>query len=99
LRKKKEQDAAREIFAHARDRADSLFAILGKRSDDSRRRPPPPGEAGKRVLLDAAFLLPRGKAKTFQTAVRTEARKLAEHGYEVVITGPWPPYNFVAESA
>jgi hypothetical protein len=99
LRKKKEQDATRELMVHARERADELFDELGKRSDDARRRPPPPGEIGKRVLLDAAFLLPRGKAKPFQTAVRAQARKLAERGYQLALTGPWPPYNFVAESA
>jgi hypothetical protein len=99
LRKKKEQDATKELLTNARARADELFEALTAKSDDARRRPPPPGELGTRVLLDAAFLLPRGKAKPFQTAVRAQAQKLARHGYQLVLTGPWPPYNFVAESA
>jgi len=99
LRKKKEQDATKELLQHARTRADELFEELGAKSDDARRRPPPPGKAGERVLLDAAFLLPRRNVKTFQTAVRAQAKKLAQRGYQVVVTGPWPPYNFVAESA
>jgi hypothetical protein len=97
LRKKKEQDAAREVVEHARDRADSLFELLAAKADDARRRPPPPGEAGKRVLLDAAFLLPRRKAKTFQTAVRGEAKKLAGLHYQLTLSGPWPAYTFVTE--
>jgi gas vesicle protein GvpL/GvpF len=98
LRKKKEHDAAREVIEHARDRADELFELLAARADDARRRPPPPGEVGKRVLLDAAFLLPRKKAKAFQSAVRAEAKKLADRHYQLTLTGPWPAYTFVADA-
>ena len=70
---------------------------MSKKSDEARRRPPPPGEVGKRVLLDAAFLLRRGKTKAFQAAVRAKAKKLAAHGYQLTLTGPWPPYNFVVD--
>jgi Gas vesicle synthesis protein GvpL/GvpF len=97
LRKKKEQDAARELLENARDRADELYEELAKKADDARRRPPPPGEIGKRVMLDAAFLLRRGKTKPFQAAVRGQAKKLAPLGYEITLTGPWPPYNFVVD--
>jgi hypothetical protein len=99
LRKKKEKDATLELLVHARERADELFEALSRKSDDARRRPPPPGEIGKRVLLDAAFLIRRGKQKTFASAVKAHGKKLAGHGYDLVLTGPWPPYNFVAESA
>jgi hypothetical protein len=97
LRKKKEQDAARELLQNARDRATGLFEELSARADESRRRPPPAGEIGKRVLLDAAFLLRRARQKAFQTAVRAQAKKLSALGYELTLTGPWPPYNFVVE--
>jgi hypothetical protein len=97
LRKKKEQDAAREVIEHARDRADELFEVLAAKADDARRRPPPPGEVGKRVLLDAAFLLPRRKTKAFGAAVRAEAKKLSGRHYQLTLTGPWPAYTFVAD--
>jgi len=97
LRKKKEHEVARETLEHARDRADELFELLSAKADDARRRPPPPGEVGKRVLLDAAFLLPHGKVRAFQSAVRAEARKLADRDYELTLTGPWPAYTFAAE--
>ena len=99
LRKKKEQDAARELLDHARERADELFEELAKKAAEARRRPPPPGEAGKRVLLDAAFLLPRAKLKPFQALVKSRGADLAKLGYELEITGPWPPYNFVGDAA
>ena len=97
LRKKKEHDLAREVIEHARDRADGLFELLAVQADDARRRPPPPGEVGKRVLLDAAFLLQRKKAKAFQTKVRAEAKKLAGRDYQLTLTGPWPAYTFVSD--
>jgi len=99
LRKKKQQDAARELLQNARNRADALFEELSAKADEARRRPPPPGEIGKRVLLDAAFLLRRAKAKAFQSKVREQAKKLGEHGYQLTLTGPWPPYNFVVDPA
>jgi hypothetical protein len=97
LRKKKEHDAAREVLEHARDRADEVFERLAAKADDARRRPPPPGEIGKRVLLDAAFLVPRKKVKAFQTAVRTETKKLAGRDYQLTLTGPWPAYTFATD--
>ena len=97
LRKKKEHDLAREVIEHARDRADGLFELLAVQADDARRRPPPPGEVGKRVLLDAAFLLQRKKAKAFQTKVRAEAKRLADRDYQLTLTGPWPAYTFVSD--
>ncbi len=81
----------------ARDRADALFDLLAAKADDARRRPPPPGEVGKRVLLDAAFLLPRKKSKAFQALIRGEAKKLADRDYQLTLTGPWPAYTFVTE--
>lgn len=97
LRKKQEHDAARELLQNARDRADALFDALSKKADRSRRRPPPPGEVGKRVLLDAAFLLQQRKAKQFQAAVRAQAKMLGSLGYQLALTGPWPAYNFVGD--
>ena len=97
LRQKKEHDLAREVIEHARDRAEGLFELLAIQADDARRRPPPPGEIGKRVLLDAAFLLQRKKAKAFQTKVRAEAKKLADRDYQLTLTGPWPAYTFVSD--
>jgi hypothetical protein len=30
--------------------------------------------------------------------VRRQAERLAPQGYRVVLTGPWPAYNFVASA-
>ena len=99
LRKKKQHELSRDVIEGGADRATTLFDELSRRADDSRRRPPPAGPAGRRVLLDAAFLVRRGRVKPFQGAVRKAAARLQRDGYELTLTGPWPPYNFVAESA
>jgi Gas vesicle synthesis protein GvpL/GvpF len=99
LRKKKQRDLSREVIERGGERAAALFDELSRRADDARRRAPPPGAAGRRILLDAAFLLRRGQVKPFQAAARKAKARLGRDGYELTLTGPWPPYNFVAESA
>ena len=99
LRKKKQRDLSRDVVERGAERATTLFDELSRRTDDSRRRVPPAGAAGRRVLLDAAFLVRRGRVKPFQAAVRKAAARLQRDGYQLTLTGPWPPYNFVAESA
>jgi len=98
LRKKKEQDAQKEVLVRARERADQIFDALAAFADEARRRAPP-AAPGVRVVLDAAVLIAHGQVKRFQQRARAEAKKLAKDGYALVLTGPWPPYNFIAESA
>jgi gas vesicle protein GvpL/GvpF len=49
---------------------------------------------GDRMILNAAFLVDRGRSEEFDERVRDVSRK-----YEDLLTfkytGPWPPYNFV----
>jgi hypothetical protein len=99
LRKKKQQDLARHAIARGQEKSAGLFDDLSALADDARRRAPPPGPVGRRILLDAAFLVRRGKLRGFQSRVKKAAALLAKDGYDLTFTGPWPPYNFVAESA
>jgi hypothetical protein len=52
---------------------------------------------GGPLLLDAAFLVPRRRARSFQSFAAREAGSLARSGYALTLTGPWPPYSFVGE--
>ena len=54
-----------------------------------------PPESRSRLLLDAAFLVPRAKAGRFQKSVEASAKQIAPDGYALQLTGPWPPYSFV----
>jgi len=95
-RKRQEHKEVRDIVDLGRTAADEVFETLARHSDETQRRPPVKGEPGLRLLLDAAFLVPVKRAAAFREGVRKEAERLAGHGYRVVLTGPWPPYNFVA---
>lgn len=99
LRKRAEQDAARRLAARAQREATGLFRELARAATEARRRPIVTSDPAARVLLDAAFLVPAGRAARFRAAVRRLKRRLGPAGYEVTLTGPWPPYNFLAERA
>jgi len=49
------------------------------------------------VARRAAFLVPRSRARSFQSLMAREAKSLGRHGYGVTLTGPWPPYSFVQD--
>lgn len=97
-RKKLQRDAAIERAEHARDTIAHLYDRLSARASDSTRRSAgePPTASGP-LLLDAAFLVPRSRAKAFQAVVGREARNLAGRGYGLTLSGPWPPYSFVQD--
>jgi hypothetical protein len=93
--KKAMRDAAAERGARARQVVDSLYRRLAKQAGRATRRGArEPIEAGP-MLLDAAFLVARGRARRFRASLVREARALHAGGYRVMLTGPWPPYSFL----
>ena len=76
----------------------ALYDRLGARSRLARRRTASelPVEGGP-LLLDAAFLVPRARGTSFRALVAREARRLGRLGYNVTLSGPWPPYTFVKD--
>jgi hypothetical protein len=95
-RKRQEHREVRDIVAAGRGEADTVFDEVSRHADETRRRTPSAAEPGLRLLLDAAFLVPVRRTAAFREAVRGQAERLAPEGYRVVLTGPWPAYNFVA---
>jgi Gas vesicle synthesis protein GvpL/GvpF len=75
----KSDSYVREIYEHLRE------AAIASRSNKP---------IGDKMILNAAFLVQRDKADTFDQKVQEIAQR-----YEGVLsfryTGPWPPYNFV----
>lgn len=99
LRKKLEQDASRELAGRLREEMDTVFAELAVGASEAvRREPAASPESGGRLLLDAAFLVPRERSEDFEAIVERCARRLAPRACDVTLTGPWPPYNFLAEA-
>jgi Gas vesicle synthesis protein GvpL/GvpF len=94
--KKEQQQAVREALARGREDVEAAFESLAGVADDARRRPPDAIEGAARLVLDAAFLLTPTRLARFKKVARTTATRLSRHGYELTLSGPWPPYNFVA---
>lgn len=95
-RKKQEKDAARTLLSRLQPEMDEAFAELAAHATESRRRAtvsPSP------LLLDGAFLVRTGDARDFEQAVGRWAERLAASACELTLTGPWPPYNFLEETA
>jgi hypothetical protein len=96
--KKARRDAAVELAQRASETVAALYDRLAAKSRLAKRRGASelPAESGP-LLLDAAFLVSRGREAVFRAAVAREARALARDGYGVTISGPWPPYTFVQD--
>ena len=96
LQKKAEKDAAQRLQARAREEADGLFDHLAGHAEAARRRAPAADTPG-RLLLEAAFLVPVARARAFRAETARRARVLAPDGYDLSLSGPWPPYSFVTD--
>jgi Gas vesicle synthesis protein GvpL/GvpF len=88
-----------ETVAHrrlVRRRTAGVVTALAAIARDVKERPlATAATSGSRLLLDAAFLVPRTRERRFRAAVARETRRLAPEGYAVHLSGPWPPYSFI----
>jgi hypothetical protein len=93
--RKQARDEAREALVAAATAAEQAYSSLARMSREHRRRS---GESPGVVapLLDAAFLVPVRSRARFKSAAGKAARTIADAGAAMTLTGPWPPYNFVA---
>lgn len=92
--RKKTRDAVRHASQQAVRAAAHVYEELSPMAKDARRREDaPPGAVPP--LLDAAFLVPARARSKFRLAARRAAKACAEAGAEMLLTGPWPAYNFV----
>jgi hypothetical protein len=97
-RKRQEQVAARDVVKAGREEAEAVFDDVAALAEQATRRQAGAPARGLRMLLDAAFLVGRDGEEAFRARVRSHSERLAPQGVRVVLTGPWPPYNFVADA-
>jgi hypothetical protein len=96
--KKAVRDRAAELVRRGSEEANALFDRLASVASSARRRSATEVTAGNgALLLDAALLVPRSRARSFQRSVARDSRRLAALGYRVALTGPWAPYSFMEE--
>ena len=87
--------SARHSTAMRKVAADVLKSLRPLSRDVKQRAITAPPESRSRLLLDAAFLVPRAKAPRFRKSVEQRAKKIAADGYALQLSGPWPAYSFV----
>jgi hypothetical protein len=98
--KKARRDAAGQLAVRARAVAGDVHDRLAALASAARRRSASDSPApGAPLLLDAAFLVPRPRARRFRAAAARKRRALEPRGYRLTMTGPWPPYSFLSASA
>lgn len=99
LQKQRARDATSAALSKALDRVRDLHEYLASIADGARANSPQPPElSGRRepMLLNAAYLVRTEEQPEFVAA----AEDHDDPGLEIVVTGPWPAYNFVeAEEA
>ena len=96
--KKAQRDHASELVRRARTTVADLYDRLQAQASASRRRTAAelPVKGGP-LLLDAAFLVPRSRSGQFRALVGRQSKALASHGYQLTMSGPWPPYTFIQD--
>jgi hypothetical protein len=94
--RRRQRHETRGLATGARAAATSLYRALARDADDARQRPPVSMDGRPALLLDAAFLVAKTRAARFRRTVRAHAARVADQGLRVRLTGPWPPYSFVA---
>jgi hypothetical protein len=89
------RDQSLMLARQAKTDANRLYRIAAAQASESRRRSETETQDGGRLLLDAAFLVARDRARAFRASVRREAAALARRNVAVSLTGPWPAYTFI----
>ena len=81
--------------------AKDIFAALKKLARDAISRPlaekTKASATDATLVLNGAFLVDRARVDAFREAVGAIVREHQPRGLAFDFTGPWPPYNFVAE--
>lgn len=96
LRKNLIDQVSEERNKKARSVASSFYGDLKKISERSILNPPVALESAKsKMILNAAFLVSRGKIKRFLHEFDMLKADHVDDSLSFRLTGPWPPYNFV----
>jgi hypothetical protein len=94
--KKRARDDVRERAIRAADAAEAVVATLSRLARAAVLREPPENAAAP-PLVDAAFLVASANTARFRAAAGKSARACRDAGADLILTGPWPAYNFVQQ--
>ncbi len=107
LGRKLEAERKQELKRIGQRVAAEAWDALAAAAVEAMRNPLPRGDRGGpgiesatgAAVLDAALLVRRDSAITFQGVVTELVRQWEPHGFRFEFTGPWPPYHFVREAS
>ena len=98
-RKRDERLLEERMGAYAAGAADAIhgeLTVLADRAATVAQTVAPTDER-RRLLLNGAYLVDTGREDAFRAAVEEFHRRHAADGIAVTLSGPWPPYSFVAD--
>lgn len=101
-RKRRARGAREEAQRAATECAQHVHDALTREAVASAVNPPQRPETHGRdaeMLLNAAYLIDDERRGELQTLVERLAAEHEPRGFALELTGPWPPYNFVAPSS
>jgi hypothetical protein len=92
----------RERAKHLDEQVEAAVAEIHERldslSDESTLNPPQRREVSAHagdMVLNGAYLVEREKDAAFHEEARSLQSRYTSVGLELVVTGPWPAYNFL----
>jgi hypothetical protein len=101
-RRRDERQAREAARSRAAQMVDEVDGALRMHAIDAVRLRPQnrelSGHTGD-MLLNAAYLLDADQVDALRATADELQERYAEHGAQIVVTGPWPPYNFAAGEA
>jgi hypothetical protein len=99
-RRRLDRELDEEIRARAAEWSADSHERLAAAADDARFGPPRQDEAapsGSQMFLNGAYLVTKDAAERFRAALAELEAARREDGVSYEVTGPWPPYSFVAD--
>ena len=95
--------AARDAVANARSEAAAAagdaFTRLARIARDATQRERRAEPGTNPPILEAAFLVPVKARARFKAEAARCAKRCANAGAELTLTGPWPAYNFIGTTS
>ncbi|HEY7056647.1 MAG TPA: GvpL/GvpF family gas vesicle protein [Vicinamibacterales bacterium] len=96
--RKDARDQARASRLRSESAAAAALIGLQRLARDVRRRDGTADPGTNPPLVEAAFLIASRARRRFKAAARRHAAACAAGGASLVLTGPWPAYNFVGQT-
>jgi hypothetical protein len=96
--RRQERDRARQLDEHVEAAVAEIHETLGSQADESTLNPPQRPEVSDHsgeMVLNGAYLVERESESQFHEKAQMLRSRVAGIGLELVVTGPWPAYNFL----